>query len=235
MGLASFGSGSKGNSHLLKIGDTRILLDAGVSLKKFEDFGVTVLEIVKIDAVLITHEHQDHAKYAKELMKHAIDCYMSHGTKEALGLNHLDFRAKTIKAGEKVKIKDLTITAFESFHDAEEPLNFLVSGQGINFVYITDTAKAPYRINNLTHIMIEANYDKNILMQNVENGKINPKLYKRIINSHLSIDGAIKFLKNNDLGKVRKIYLTHLSDANANAREFKNRVAGLTGKETYVL
>ncbi len=232
MGLVSFGSGSKGNAHLLKIGETRILLDAGISPKKIP---MSRIELTKIDAVLITHEHQDHAKYVKNFIKLAIDCYMSQGTREALGLGGIYHRIKTIRSGQKIKIKNLTITAFESFHDAAEPLNFLISGQNINFVYITDTAKAPYKINDLTHIMIEVNHDRELLKKNLQDGLINPALYRRIVSSHLSIDGAIEFLQLNDLSKVRKIYLTHLSDTNANADNFKEKIARLTGKEVHVV
>ena len=158
---------------------------------------------------------------------------MTQGTKDALGID--SYRIRIIKAQQPFKIGSITITPFESFHDAAEPVNFLISGHGINFVYITDTAKAPYKINGLTHIMIEANYDKDLLIKNTADGKIAESLYKRILQTHLSIDGALDFLKRNDLSNVSKIYLIHLSDANSNAEAFKNRIEKLTGKETYIL
>lgn len=230
--LKAFGSGSSGNSYLVRIGGVQILLDAGVSPKKI---GLSSLELVKTDAALITHEHQDHAKYVKDIMRMAIDCYMTEGTKKALGLGFYDFRAKTISVGEDLEIKGLTVRAFQSFHDAAEPVNFLLSGKGINLVYITDTSKAPYKINNMTHIMIEANYDKNILIRNTADGLLHENVYKRILENHLSIDGALEFLRKNDLSRVRKIFLIHLSDKNSDADDFRKRVERLTGKETWVL
>jgi phosphoribosyl 1,2-cyclic phosphodiesterase len=230
MGLVSFGSGSKGNSHLLTVGNTRILLDAGIAPKKMN---ISKLEMTTIDGVLLSHEHFDHAKYAKDFINMAIDCYMTQGTKDALGID--SYRIRTIQADKTFKIKDCKITAFQSFHDAAEPVNFLVEYGNVKLVYITDTAKAPYKIKGLTHIMIEANYDKEILLKNTADGKVLEPLMKRIIKTHLSIDGAIKFLTINDLSSVGKIYLIHLSDANSDAEAFKNRVEKLTGKETYIL
>ena len=159
---------------------------------------------------------------------------MTKGTQTALGLSDY-FRIRRINANEKYKVNGITITPFKSFHDAEEPVNFLISGQGINFVYITDTGKTPYNIKNLTHIMIEANYDPDLLIENVENGKVSSLNYKRLKQTHLSIDAVIEFLKKTDLSHTKRIYLIHLSDRNSNAKEFKEKVEKLTGIETYVL
>ncbi len=54
MGLQCFGSGSKGNSYMLKIDNARILLDAGISHKKIN---IGMIELSKTDAMLISHEH----------------------------------------------------------------------------------------------------------------------------------------------------------------------------------
>lgn len=54
MEIKTFGSNSKGNSHLIYIGKSRILLDAGISPKKMD---IDQIELSKIDAVLISHEH----------------------------------------------------------------------------------------------------------------------------------------------------------------------------------
>ena len=175
----------------------------------------------------------DHSKYIKAFMDMAVDVYMTNGTKDAVGIDN--YHIKTTQAGKTFKIKDCRITAFESFHDAAEPVNFLIECGNVKLVYITDTGKAPYKINGLTHIMIEANYDKEILLKNTADGKVPEPLFKRILKTHLSIDGAINFLKINDLSNVSKIYLIHLSDANSDAEAFKNRIEKLTGKETYIL
>ena len=232
-GLKTFGSNASGNSHLLTIENTRILLDAGVSPGRMD---LSNVEIAMIDAVLITHEHSDHSRYVKNFMERAINCYMTQGTREALGLiTPRDSRARTIKYRQPFLVGDLAVTAFPSFHDAAEPAIFLISGQNENVVYITDTKQVPYKFSNLTQIIIEANYSEDLAVKNVTTDKVEEIVMKRVIQTHLSIDDVIDFLKRTDIKHVKTIYLTHLSDFNSNAEEFKEAVKDLTGKEVVCL
>ena len=79
-------SGSSGNAYLLTSGETRILLDCGLAYKKL----LQLLDFKLPDAVLVTHEHKDHAKAAKDFLTHGVDVYMTRGTADALKLeeNH---------------------------------------------------------------------------------------------------------------------------------------------------
>ncbi len=60
--ITPLGSGSRGNSTLLKSGSTMVLIDCGFSLKQLElrlsRINVNPLEI---DGIFITHHHLDHA------------------------------------------------------------------------------------------------------------------------------------------------------------------------------
>lgn len=82
--VKTIGSGSSGNCYLVNINNTKILLECGLTFKKIQkDLGYRVSEL---DACLVTHEHMDHAKAVKDLMKAGINCYMTNGTAEALGV-----------------------------------------------------------------------------------------------------------------------------------------------------
>ena len=63
MRMTVLASGSKGNSTIIATGRTRILVDAGLScrelLKRMQTAGV---DPRSLDAILITHEHQDHVQ-----------------------------------------------------------------------------------------------------------------------------------------------------------------------------
>ena len=65
MKLCMLGSGSNGNAVLVQAGNTRILIDAGFSTrvmsKRLASIGV---DPRSIEAVIVTHEHVDHAKGA---------------------------------------------------------------------------------------------------------------------------------------------------------------------------
>jgi len=76
---------------------------------------------------LVGHEHADHSKAAPDLMRAGINCYMSAGTAEALGLN--GHRVRVVKALEQFTLGAWTVLPFEAIHDAREPLGFLVAGK----------------------------------------------------------------------------------------------------------
>ena len=188
---------------------------------------------LRLALYLTSTSYADHSKAVKDIMRVGIDCYMSRGTVEALGLS--GHRLNIIKAKQQFKIGSWTILPFETQHDARDPLGFLLANQdGEKLLYATDTYFIRYRFQGLTHIMIETNYSMDILRANVEAGLVEPTLKTRILKSHFSLENVKKFLQANDLSKVEAIFLLHLSDNNSNAERFKREVQELTGKMVFV-
>ena len=226
-----YASGSRGNCYRVSDGRTPLLLECGVPYKEIrKKLNFRTSEIV---ACLISHEHQDHAKAIKDIMKAGIDCYISAGTAEALGLS--GHRINIIKAKQQFRIGTWTILPFETQHDSAEPLGFLLANQeGEKLLYASDTSYIRYRFRGLTHIMIETNYSLDILNGNVEARKIPPEMKKRVMRSHMSLETAKEFLKANDLSKVQEIWLLHLSEQNSCEKRFKEEVQKITGKPTYI-
>ena len=61
MRIAVLASGSKGNSAIVSAGETRILVDAGLSCRELlRRMAIVGQDPERISAILITHEHQDH-------------------------------------------------------------------------------------------------------------------------------------------------------------------------------
>ncbi|MGN0032459.1 MAG: MBL fold metallo-hydrolase, partial [Candidatus Limimorpha sp.] len=81
-----------------------------------------------------------------------------------------------------------------------------------------------YTFDGLNNIMLECNYRQDILDANVEAGTISAKLRARTMKSHCSFDTCKEILDANDLSGVHNIVLIHLSDANANAVQFKDEI-----------
>ena len=166
-------------------------------------------------------------------MRAGIDCYISAGTAEALGIS--GHRINVIQAKQQFRIGTWTILPFETQHDAAEPLGFLLANQtGEKLLYATDTYYIRHKFHGLTHIMIEANYSLDILKRNVEAGAVPKELKNRILKSHFSLENVKKFLQANDLGKVQEIWLLHLSEQNSCEKRFKEEVQKITGKPTYI-
>lgn len=231
MDIQVLASSSGGNCYRLDDGNSPLLLDAGIpfsELKRRLNF-----RVAEIEGVLITHEHMDHAKAIKDLMKFGIDCYMSFGTANALG-GITGHRLKLLKAKEQVEIGTWTVLPFDVQHDAAKPLGFLLASGNEKLLYATDTYYIKYKFTGLTHIMIECNHSYDILNKNVESGILNPGMKNRLIRSHFSLENVKEFLKANDLSKVREIYLIHLSSGNSDEARFKREIQELTGIPTYI-
>lgn len=224
-------SGSHGNCYRVTDGRTPMLLEAGINYKKIQRLlNFTASEIA---GCLVSHEHQDHCNAIRDMMKAGIDCYMSNGTAEVLGI--FGHRVHIIRTKQQFELGTWTVLPFETQHDAEDPLGFLLVNQdGEKLLYATDTYYVRYRFEGLTHLMIECNYSADILQKNVARGNVSLSRVKRIIQSHFSLQNVKEFLKANDLSKVQEIWLLHLSDGNSDEARFKREIQELTGKPVYV-
>lgn len=230
MNIQVLASGSSGNAYVVSVGGDSLLLEAGIRFKELRQrlsFGVN-----RLTGALITHEHGDHAMALAEVMKAGVDCYMSQGTAEALGVE--GHRAHRIVAHAQFQVGGCAIMPFDTVHDAAEPLGFLIAQGNTRLLYATDTAYIPYRFRGLTHIMIEVNYSLDILRRSVRSGSVPASAKRRVMRSHMGIATAVEFFKANDMSRVQEIYLLHLSDGNSDAAQFKRVIQGLTGKPVMI-
>lgn len=225
-------SGSKGNCYILSSPTGSLLLDAGIPFREIQkglDYNLR-----DITASLVTHEHKDHSKAAEDVMNAGIDCYMSEGTANALGLQ--GHRLNIMRHKDEVEAGGFVIKAFETQHDAAEPLGFFIWYEqiGEHLLYLTDSYYCKYRFRGLNYIMVESNYVKETLDRNVEAGLIDEALKRRLLESHFSLEHVKDFLQANDLSQCQKIVLLHLSDYNSDAARMKSEIEALTGIETVV-
>ena len=218
MKFQALASSSAGNAYIVTDRDTRILLECGVSHKNLQKLsGFTLGEF---QACLVSHEHKDHAKAVAELISRGMEVYMSQGTAEALETEAVTL----IEHMEQFNVGSLDIVPFTTFHDAKEPLGFLIKSRvdGDVLAFATDTVNLRYKFPGLNILAIEANYDKNIL-ERCE--KMPEKVRYRITNSHMEIDTLCDYLRSLDLSECREIHLLHLSDATSHEGHFINKVA----------
>lgn len=232
MTIKVIASGSSGNATLISDGDTALLLDAGKSIKELERGSGFTLS--RASACLITHEHQDHSKAWKDIVKRGIDVYASEGTLKAIGAE--SHRAKAVFPLKRFVVGTFTIMGFDVKHDAAEPMGYLIHSTKTseNVLYVVDTAYIKYSTAGLTHIIVECNHGEQELRSSVDDGIITPELAVRIAKNHFSLERLIDFLKANDLSKAKEIHLVHLSDNNSNEERFKKEVQRATGALVYV-
>lgn len=220
MKLHVLGSSSSGNCYLFQSEKTGEVLavEAGVKfnkVKKVLDFNLN-----SIVGCIVSHEHSDHAKCVSDFINACIPCYMSQGTKHALGFSS-SYWAKGLLPFEQVVINGFRVIPFPVQHDAAEPYGYLIRHEECGTVlFATDTYFLKYKFPGLNNVMLECNYSKEILDANFTAGRIDKKRYERTIKSHMSYDNCLLTLQANDLSQVCNILLLHLSDNNSNATEF---------------
>ncbi|OME62254.1 MBL fold metallo-hydrolase [Paenibacillus odorifer] len=224
--IQCLGSSSAGNAYRISDGHTVLLLEAGFPYKSIQR--ALNFRMSDIAGCLITHEHLDHSKAAPDIMRAGINIYTSAGTATARGLS--GHRLKVIKSLEQFTIGTWTILPFDIQHDVEEPLGFLLANpDGDKLVFLTDTYYCQHRFKDLTHIMVECNYSRDIINERVAAGRLHPSQKKRLLRSHFSLENVKEFLKANDTRNVEEIWLLHLSDGNSDAERFKQEIQETTG------
>lgn len=221
MRFTPIASSSHGNAYIVEDGQTILLLECGVARRTLNKALNKALGISTTDcaAALVSHEHKDHAKAVAELLKDGMTIYMSEGTAEALGTEGIEL----CQSMEQFNVGSMDIVPFTTFHDAQEPLGFLIRSRadGDNLVFATDTVNLRYRFPNVNILAIEANYDKDILARSE---KLPEKTRERITNTHMEIETLCDYLRGLDLSSCREIWLLHLSDATSHEGRFLNRV-----------
>lgn len=224
-------SGSKGNAYLISDGRSQLLLECGIPFKKLQE-GLD-FKIHSVNACLISHEHGDHAKCHRELIRRGFPVYASHGTLEALDLALLGWPMEPL---ETFRIGSFLIQGFLVEHDAAEPFGYYIHSTETDerLVFVTDTKYVRYRFKDLDYIMCECNYDEDVLISNVAEHKIHEGLGKRVINSHMSLETCAEFINANKSERLKAVYLLHLSDNNSDAEKAKNKVMALTGVPVYI-
>lgn len=210
-------SGSGGNITYIESDKTRILLDAGITLKEFSKR--VDIDLSTIDAIVITHDHGDHTgSLMPFLHKTNAVLYINKDVLEYLvKQKHFDFsgiKVQYIESNKKYLINDITIFTMELSHDAVNCNGFIFSSGKESLAYVTDTGLVPLvymkLLSKVDTLIIEANHD--IEMLNESN---RPWFLKQRILSfkgHLSNITCGEVLnKLLEEKKISQVVLAHLS------------------------
>lgn len=221
MRFASLGSGSAGNGMIIEQTSTRLLLDCGFSVKE------TVARLARLailpeqlTGILVTHEHDDHAKGAFKLAeKFGVPVWLSHGT-QMMTERYLPkssvIQINTIDSHLPFSVDDIQITPYPVPHDAREPTQFTFNDGQYKLGVLTDVgASTPYIeyiLSGCDALVLECNHDVTML----DKGPYNYSLKKRVGGhlGHLDNDSAARLLAKLDNSKLKHIIAAHLSAKN---------------------
>lgn len=233
MKLIILGSSSSGNGYiLLDTSGEALVVEAGMKLmelKKALDFNLSC-----IAGCIISHSHNDHAKYAPEYQRTGMRLYMSQDTRQEIFGKHLYYNVTDIKEKEQQEIGPFLVKPFLLEHDVIN-YGYLIHHHESGLIsFITDTHYCPYKFKGLNNIMVECNYSQEILDRNTASGSVIPKVRNRVLISHMELQTTKDFLQANDLRKVNNIVLLHLSRGNSDAGRFRKEIRELTGKAIHI-
>ncbi len=171
-------SGSGGNAAYLETPTARILIDAGKCARtltaSLKSLGV---EMDSIDAIFITHDHNDHVAALEVLAKkHPRPVHILYKS----ALCYRDIQPEALckcfhlheKAPYTAKVGDVTVTAFETPHDSRASVGYRFEfpdgEQTVRVGYATDVGHVSESLRaGLTgceSIVLESNHDVDMLM-----------------------------------------------------------------------
>lgn len=231
MRFTVLGSGSTGNSVLITTENTRVLVDAGLSAKQIllrlaevgEDFE-------KLDAVLITHEHTDHAGGLRVLLK-TVNCpvFLSDKTQDAYlrpknganGEKETRLREKVlqdntvgIESDEEFRIGDIDFEPFSVPHDAADNFGFVAKNAGLRIATLMDfghfTPLMNEKLKGCDAIVVESNHAIDMLRAcPVYSWDLKERISSPT--GHISNEDVAAWLTEDYDGSARDIVLAHLS------------------------
>jgi len=205
-------SSSEGNLYTLESGDSRIMIECGVSWKKIQkslDFNIG-----NVDFCLVTHEHKDHCKSWPNVEWARIPVYASEGTHSTWSCGYDDMYVLTSLVF--THIGKWSVFPFATHHDCIEPQGFIISDGKENMLFATDTFMIEERFAmKFDIISIECSYDKDILLDRLDNGQIDEMRCKRLLKSHMEKRTTLSYLQTCcNLKKCREVHLLHMSKEN---------------------
>jgi phosphoribosyl 1,2-cyclic phosphodiesterase len=237
--IASLNSGSNGNCYYIGNHEEAVFIDAGISCseteKRMERLG---LQMEKIKAIFISHEHSDHVSGISTLAKkYKLPVYITTMTYRHAGFHLPKNMVHPFETNKPIQIGGLMINAFQKSHDAIDPHSFTVTCKNITVGIFTDIGKPCEKV--IDHFkkchaaFLEANYDEDLLQK----GRYPIFLKKRIDSDlgHLSNRQALELFIDHRPAFMSHLLLSHLSKENNSPSIVENLFKSNAGNTAIVL
>ena len=211
------GSGSGGNAVLIESGDSRVLVDAGfkprVIAQRLRAIGVAP---ESVQAVIVTHEHTDHAKgVAGCVEKWNWMVYSTAGTRMMCS-DWVDIPVQIVERNGTFSIGNLHVQSIPVSHDATEPMGIVVthsaSGARAGIVYDLGyvSPEISAALKDLEVLILESNHDEQMLRAGPYPFLVQARIAGRM--GHLSNRAAAAAAADCVHPGLKHIVLAHLSE-----------------------
>ena len=221
-------SGSKGNCSVVEniLTGVCVVVDCGISKRAFmEGCAACGVDVARIEAVLVTHEHSDHTKglgvMTRGLARAGVypALYASaavHGASRDIRAIEDAVDLRHFSRGDDLVLAGMSVHAFPTLHDAAESFGFRFDCAGDSIGFMTDTGivtgEAHEALAGCRVLALESNHDLRML----ENGPYPRYLKDRIASEwgHLSNEQSAELLVQLLDNQVECIIGMHVSENN---------------------
>lgn len=217
MRFALLGSGSKGNALVVEYADTRLLIDCGFSAKEIEKrLARLELRPADIDAIVITHEHDDHWRGVSRFSRrYEIPVWLTPGTRAAKATDALAV-TELYSPHEPFAIGDLELFPYPVPHDAREPAQLVIGNGDKRLGILSDigyvTPHVREMIDACDALVLESNHDPELLATGPYPASLKRRVGGRL--GHLSNPQAAALLGEIDASGLQQLVVAHISESN---------------------
>ena len=223
------GSSSNGNCYILDNGKEALILEAGIRFQEVKK--ALCYNLRKVVGCLITHRHQDHAKYIKAMVDNGFYTLALPDVWETRGV--WGSRSVPIVPKHGYKLGRFKVLPFNACHDVPCVGYLIEHPECGRVMFLTDSCECLSLFSNLNHVLIECNYSMPKLIEAVNAGITPRTQIDRLPNSHMELQTCKSVLSDLDLSNVYNIVLLHLSDHNSDRLQFVSEIERHTGKVVY--
>lgn len=218
MKICSLASGSKGNCLYLESGETRVLIDAGLSLREtLLRMDACGIDAAGVHAVLVTHEHIDHMRSVGSFArKFKIPVFASHLVRRKAEKNLAKTRMVEFESGKAFAFRDIMVDPFPITHDACDPVGFVIDSCEGRCGSATDLGVATRlvvdKLKECRFINLESNHDMDMLMNGPYPWELKQRIKSR--HGHLSNADSLTLLHELAHSRLELLVMAHLSEVN---------------------
>lgn len=236
--ISSLNSGSNGNCYYIGNDQEAVLVDAGISCRETEKRMKRLgLEMDKVKAIFVSHEHGDHITGVPGLSKkYKLPVYITPATLHDSRLPLEPSLVNSFEHETPVAIGRLSVIPFRKHHDAIDPHSFVITQDELKIGVFTDIGACCNEVKKYFRkcdaVFLESNYCHDML----EKGRYPYYLKKRISGGkgHLSNTEALELFSKFRGQQLKYLILSHLSNNNNDA-ELVNRLFTAQAGSTHIV
>ena len=222
MKIHCIGSSSSGNSYVITSNGHKLIVELGCNFK--EVLKAVDYDLASVAGALCTHRHFDHSAYISKAFEYQIPVYGNKDVVDKYPYVHCLTQKYRYSIG-KFKVQCLKVP-----HNALCYSFIIKCPSGEKILFATDLSKFNYKVSGCDVIMMEANYDENIIYEALARGEV----VRSQSENHLEINDCLESVERCVDKNTQLIVLLHLSDGYSDEKRFQKMVHKATGKRVGV-